>query len=89
MGASPPNFCTSCGLQLSLNSKFCPGCGSAVSTELDTSNKSTRLTFNFNNLNKPAENNNEMPVWLKQGIFWFALVSLVITLLQAISGGGN
>ena len=71
-----------------LASRFCSGCGSPTSVKSEAETKSARFSLNLDNLNKPAENSNDMPVWLKQGIFWFAIVSLAIVILQAIGGGG-
>jgi hypothetical protein len=77
------NFCTSCGNQIAQGSSFCSSCGAATAKTHEVNTGGSRFNFSLDNLTKPSTSRDEMPAWLKQGIFWFAISMLVITLLQA------
>lgn len=82
------NYCSDCGTAFGTGN-HCTNCGNPRQIEVssDKANSSQKFIFSLDNLNKPASENSEMPAWLRQGIFWFAIVGLGITILSAIGGG--
>jgi hypothetical protein len=83
MEAPKEYFCSSCGNQLLQGSSFCSGCGTATAKTNEVNTGTSRFNFSLDNLTKPSTSRDEMPAWLRQLVFWFAISMLVITLIQA------